>query len=108
LTNFLEVKPKQIHILIEPKAGTPQVTSPDLAAVEFVKYLKIFEANNVAANTSTIAPVTIKLKTTCLFGAMIDSKCAISIALNDTFSNLADWKLVDVTVLRCELMGDRS
>lgn len=37
---------------------------------------------------------------------MIDSKCAIEIALNDTSNDLADWKVIDVAVLRCEKVSD--
>lgn len=38
---------------------------------------------------------------------MINSKNATAIALNDTSSHFVDWKLVEVTVLRCELVGER-
>lgn len=33
-------------------------------------------------------------------------KCALKIALNDASSHFVDWQLVDVTVLRSELIGE--
>lgn len=37
---------------------------------------------------------------------MIDSKCALTIALNDASSHFVNWQLVDVSVLRSELVGE--